>query len=481
MLENFTIEGLLEAYRDNKISKQEVFESYLDRIQEHNSKFNVYVNFDKDIALENFKNAKFEDGQVLSAIPYGLKDNFLIKDNICTAGSKLLEGFKSPIDAEVVKRLKNAGAVSLGMLNTDEFTCGCSSETSIYGYTKNPYNTECVAGGSSGGSAALVPLNFGLFSMGTDTGGSIRVPASFCNAVGLKVSYGRVPRSGVISMASSLDTIGHLTKTVMDAAIVLGVTAGVNKKDSTTIANPVEDYTSYCGKSIEGMTLGIPKEYMDESVDPEVLAKIKDAIKVLESKGAKIKEISLPMTKFGVAVYYIVTPSEVSANMERYDSIRYGRKSNKDPKELLDIYLDSRSEGFGIEMKRRILMGSMILSAESYESYYLKAQKVRTLIINDFKEAFKGVDAIVGPVAPMLPFKAGEKVNDPVTMYQVDALMTPSSLAGLSAISVPAGFSSEGLPIGLQIITPQACEGRLFQIGSAFEAETEYYKQVPEV
>ena len=479
MLENFTIKSLLEAYQNKTVSKKEVFESYLNHIEAHNNKFNVYVNYDRERSLMNFDEMDFNDNLPLDGVPYGLKDNFIHKDNLVQAGSKLLEGFKPPYDSEVVSKLKKSGAVSLGMVNTDEFTCGASSETSIFGATLNPYDVSRVAGGSSGGSAALIPLNFGVFAMGTDTGGSIRVPASFCNAVGLKVSYGRVSRSGVLSMASSLDTIGHLTKTVYDSALVLNTTAGLSKQDSTTFANQIEDFTKFCGESIEGMTLGVPKEYMDDSVNPEVLAKVKDAIKVLESKGAKIKEISLPTTKYGVAVYYIVTPSEVSTNMERYDSIRYGRRGSVDPTNLLDIYLNSRGEGFGLEMKRRILIGSMVLSAESYESYYLKAQKVRTLIINDFKEAFKEVDAIIGPVAPDVSFKAGEKTSDPVKMYQVDALMTPSSLAGLCAMSVPCGFNSQGMPVGLQIIAPHGREDVLFRVGHKYEEETMFYKTVP--
>jgi len=481
MLENFTIKSLLDAYASKKVSKEEVFNAYLDRIEKYNQTYNVYVNFDRETSMQNFKDMQFQDGQILHGIPYGLKDNFIHKNNFVTASSKLLEGFKPSFDSEVVSKLKKSGAVSLGMVNTDEFTCGASSETSIYGPTLNPYDTTCVSGGSSGGSAALVPLDFGVFAMGTDTGGSIRQPASFCNAVGLKVSYGRVSRSGVLSMASSLDSIGHLTKTVYDAALVLNATAGLSKEDSTTFANQIEDYTKFCGEDISGVRIGVPVEYMDETVDSEVKEKIQAAIKVLESKGAIIKEVSLPMTKYGVAVYYIVNPSEVSTNMERYDSIRYGRRSEIEPKELLDIYLDSRSEGFGIEMKRRILVGSMVLSAESYESYYLKAQKVRTLIINDFNKVFEEVDVLVGPVCPIPPFKVGEKSQDPVTMYTVDALLTPSALAGLCGISVPAGFNSNGLPIGLQIIAPHGCEDRLFKVGHKFEQETEYYKQTPDL
>jgi aspartyl-tRNA(Asn)/glutamyl-tRNA(Gln) amidotransferase subunit A len=343
----------------------------------------------------------------------------------------------------------------------------------------NPYDKERVAGGSSGGSAAAIALDLATFTMGTDTGGSIRQPASFCNAVGLKVTYGRVPRSGVISMASSLDTIGHFTKTVEDAAIVLEVTAGAHRLDSTTPKVEVPKYTDYLDKGVKGLKIGVPKEYFEDGLDAEVRDLVMQAIKVLEGQGAIIKEVSLPYTKYGVAVYYIVAPSEISANKARYDGIRYGMTVEVD--NLMDQYLKVRGEGFGDEMKRRIMIGTYALSSGYYDAYYLKAQKVRTLITQDFENVFKEVDVICAPVSPTPAFKVGERADDPLAMYMADALTIPSNCAGIPGISVPCGFSKAGLPVGLQILSPQFAEGLLFQVGNAYERETEFYKQVPKI
>jgi aspartyl-tRNA(Asn)/glutamyl-tRNA(Gln) amidotransferase subunit A len=346
----------------------------------------------------------------------------------------------------------------------------------------NPYNTEYVAGGSSGGSAAAVPLDLATFTMGTDTGGSIRLPASFCNAVGLKVTYGRVPRAGVIPMASSLDVVGHFTKTVEDAALVLEVTAGQHVHDSTTPKVEVPKYTDWLDKGVEGVRIGIPKEYFGEGINPEVQELVMNAVQVLESKGAIIKQVSLPYTKYGVAVYYIVAPSEISANMARFDGIRYGldlKDYNDEAKELAEQYLKVREYGFGDEVKRRIMVGTYALSSGYYDAYYLKAQKVRTLIIQDFENVFKEVDVLCAPVTPGPAFKVGEKVNDPLSMYLTDALTIPSNCAGIPGLSVPCGFTKNGLPVGLQILSKQFNEPMLFQVGNAYEKETEFWKQVP--
>jgi len=485
MLKNYTVSSVKKDLAEKKFSCVELTKEYLERIKSNDEKFNSYVFVAEDEALEQAKEVdeKLQEGEdeALLGVPVGIKDVFSTKGIPTTACSNILKDYVPPFNAPVVDRLCEAGSVALGKLNTDEFTCGASSETSCFGVTKNPYDVTKVAGGSSGGSAAMIPLNFGVFSMGTDTGGSIRQPASFCNAVGLKVTYGRVPRAGVIPMASSLDTIGHFTKTVEDAAIVLGVTAGQHRQDNTTPSVEVPDYIKFLNKGVKGMKMGIPKEYFGEGVDPEVRKKIEEAIKVLELQGAEIVEVSLPKTKYGVAVYYVISPSEVSANLERFDGIRFGVETKGEVNELLDQYLKNRGEGLGIEMKRRIMVGTYALSSGYYDAYYLKAQKVRTLIIEEFASVYKEVDVLLAPVSPTLPFGIGEKTDDPVTMYMADTLVIPSSLAGLSAMSVPAGFSASGLPIGLQIIAPQFREDLLFQVGSAYEGETEFWKEVPSV
>jgi aspartyl-tRNA(Asn)/glutamyl-tRNA(Gln) amidotransferase subunit A len=486
-MENLTIQEYIDGYRTNKFSVEEVTKNYIERIRKHNPQFNVYVNETPDFALEQArvldKNG-FDESKPLNGITLGLKDVFSTKGIETTACSNILRGYKPPFDAPVVKDLYEAGSVMLGKVNTDEFTLGSSTETSCFGATLNPYNDECVAGGSSGGSAAAIPLDLAAFTMGTDTGGSIRLPASFCNAVGLKVTYGRVPRAGVIPMASSLDTIGHFTKTVEDAAIVLGVTAGAHRHDSTTPDVPVDKYTDYLDKGVEGLRIGIPKEYFIDGVDPEVKQLVMDAVKVLESKGAIIKEVSLPYTKYGVAVYYVVAPSEISANMSRFDGIRFGmdlKEMNDEANDLMEQYLKVRGRGFGDEVKRRIMVGTYALSSGYYDAYYLKAQKVRTLIIQDFENVFKDVDVLCSPVTAGPAFKLGEKSGDPLSMYLTDALTIPSNCAGIPGISVPCGFTKAGLPVGLQILAPQFKEGLLFQAGNAYEKETEFYKQLPKI
>jgi aspartyl-tRNA(Asn)/glutamyl-tRNA(Gln) amidotransferase subunit A len=486
-MKNLTIKQYIEGYKSKQFSVEEVTKNYIERVRQNNPTFNVYVKETEDFALEQARAldaAGFDSAKPLNGITLGLKDVFSTKGIETTACSNILRGYKPPFDAPVVKRLYEAGTVMLGKVNTDEFTLGSSSESSCYGPTLNPYNTEYVAGGSSGGSAAAIPLDLATFTMGTDTGGSIRLPASFCNAVGLKVTYGRVPRAGVIPMASSLDTLGHFTKTVEDSAIVLNVTAGTHRHDSTTPNVPFPDYTSYLDKGVEGLRIGIPKEYFIEGVDPEVKQLVLDAVKVLESKGAIIKEVSLPYTKYGVAVYYIVAPSEISANMARFDGIRYGldlKTNNDEAEDLIQQFLKVRGQGFGDEVKRRIMVGTYALSSGYYDAYYLKAQKVRTLIIQDFENVFKEVDVLCSPVTAGPAFRVGEKSSDPLSMYLTDALTIPSNCAGIPGISVPCGFTKAGLPVGLHILAPQFQEGLLFQAGNAYEKETEFWKQVPTI
>lgn len=484
-MDNLTIKQYIDGYRDNKFSVEEVTKNYIERVRKHNSSFNVYVKTTEDFAIEQARaldSKGFDESKKLFGIPMGLKDVFSTKGIETTACSNVLRGYKPPFDAPVVKRLYQEGTVMLGKVNTDEFTLGSSSETSCFGPTLNPYNTDCVAGGSSGGSAAAVPLDLATFTMGTDTGGSIRLPASFCNAVGLKVTYGRVPRAGVIPMASSLDTVGHFTKTVEDAAIVLEATAGQHVHDSTTPQIAVPNYREFLDKGVEGLRIGIPKEYFIEGIEPEVKQLVLDAVKVLESKGAIVKEVSLPYTKYGVAVYYVVAPSEISANLSRYDGIRFGldlKEYNDEAHDLNEQYLKVRAHGLGDEVKRRIMVGAYALSSGYYDAYYLKAQKVRTLIIQDFENVFKEVDVLCTPVTPGPAFKVGEKFNDPLSMYLTDALTIPSNCAGIPGMSVPCGFTKAGLPVGLQILAPQFQEGVLFQVGNAYERETEFYKQLP--
>jgi aspartyl-tRNA(Asn)/glutamyl-tRNA(Gln) amidotransferase subunit A len=485
MKSNLTIKDLVSGFKNGEFSVEEVTKNYIQNVRKHNAKFNVYVKETEDFAIQQAQELDkkgFDESKPLYGVPMGLKDVFSTKGIETTACSNILAGYKPPFNAPVVDRLYDSGTVMLGKLNTDEFTLGSSSETSCFGVTRNPYNAEHVAGGSSGGSAAAIPLDMGCFTMGTDTGGSIRLPASFCNAVGLKVTYGRVPRSGVIPMASSLDTIGHFTKTVEDAAMVLEVTAGAHVKDSTTPNVSVPKYTDYLDKGVNGLKIGIPKEYFIEGVDPEVKQLVMDAVKVLEGQGAIVKEVSLPYTKYGVAVYYVVAPSEISANVSRFDGIRFGldlKTSGDVANDLMEQYLKVRGKGFGDEVKRRIMVGTYALSSGYYDAYYLKAQKVRTLIIQDFENVFKEVDVLCSPVTPGPAFKVGEKVSDPISMYLNDALTIPSNCAGIPGISVPAGFTKAGLPVGLQILAPQFEEGILFQVGNAYERETEFWKELP--
>lgn len=473
-MENYTIESLLKAYSEGKVSPEEVTKAYFARIAEINPELNAYVNISEEKAMQQLANPA--KGR-LQGIPMALKDVFTTKDVETTACSNILKGYVPSFDATVVERLYGEGAICLGKVNTDEFTCGASTETSYFGPTVNPYDKTKVSGGSSGGSAAVISSNLAVFSMGTDTGGSIRQPASFCNAVGLKVTYGRVPRSGVISMASSLDTIGHFTKTVRDAALVLEVTAGHHEYDSTTPKVPVGKYMESMDGNVEGLRIGLPKEYFGDGVSPEVSKAVMEAVEVLKKKGAVVKEISLPYTQYAVAVYYLIAPAEISANMARYDGIRMGAALNPEASDVMDQFMRSREVGFGDEMKRRIMVGGFALSAGSYEDYYLKALKVRTLILQDFENAFKDVDVILGPVAPTTAFGVGEMIDDPVSMYKADMLTIPSSCAGIPGLSVPCGFDSNGLPIGLQILAPQFREDLLFKVGDAYEAETEFWKK----
>ena len=444
----FTIKDIKDGLAKGHFTAEEIFKKYSNRIKKENKKLNAY--------LSVFENCKLETENSATTprwgVPCALKDAILIEGYVATAGSKILKNYVSAYDATVIKNLKKAGATFLGKTNMDEFAMGTSTENSAFGPTKNPHDLTRVPGGSSGGSAAAVAADFCVFALGSDTGGSVRQPASMCGVVGLKPTYGRVSRHGLIAMASSLDQIGPLTKNVYDAAFVLNIISGHDIFDSTTVPRTVPDFTENIRKEITGLRIGVPREFFGKGLDSEVEERIKETISKLESIGAKIIEISLPNFEYALAAYYIINPCEISANLARFDGIRYGH-SSKEAKTLLDTYLESRSEGFGPEPKRRIILGTYALSSGYYDAYYLKAQKVRALIKKDFDEAFKKVDIIVGPTAPHAAFKLGEKVSDPLALYLEDVYTVPVNLAGLPGISIPCGKGTNGgMPIGFQIV-----------------------------
>jgi aspartyl-tRNA(Asn)/glutamyl-tRNA(Gln) amidotransferase subunit A len=474
-----TIAESHEGLKKKKFTCTELTKAYLDRIEKTDKALHSYITVTGEIALAEAKKidkkGKFENP--LTGIPMNLKDIICTAGIKTTACSKILENFVPPYDADVAARLKKAGCVLLGKTNTDQFAMGSSSETSYFGVTKNPWDLERVAGGSSGGPAASVAADLATFAIGTDTGGSIRQPSSLCSCVGLKVTYGRVSRYGVMSYASSFDSIGPLTKTVEDAALVLNAIAGKSENDSTTPDESVPDYTKFLKTNLSGVTLGIPKEYF-EGVEQETVDVIYKGIEVLEKLGAKVIDVHLPLTKYAIPAYYLLVKSEASTNMARYDGIKYGHTA-KNPKELLDIYMKTRSEGFGDEVKRAIMLGTYALSAGYYDAFYLKAAKVRALMKQEFEEVFKKCDALITPVSPFPAFKIGEKMDDPLTMYAADVLTVTAGLCGLPGLSVPAGFSKNGLPIGMQILGNQFKEENILRVGHAFEKATEWHAKKP--
>lgn len=481
-MHQLTLTDVAEGLRKKEFSSVELTQSMSDRIKGLNPELNAYILLTEEQAVEQAKKADASltaDSSPLHGVPMGLKDIFNTRDVPTTCCSNIIKDFVPPYNATVVEKLEKAGMVMMGKLNMDEFACGSSTEHSCFGVSKNPWDVERVAGGSSGGSASAVAADMAYYTLGTDTGGSIRQPASLCGVVGLKVTYGRVSRSGVTSMASSWDTIGPMTKTVKDAALVLQEIAGQDRRDSTTPAIEVPDYSKNLSTDIKGLKIGLPKEYFGEGIDADVEQKVRDAVKQLESLGAEVKEVSLPYTKYAVAVYYVAMPAELSANLARFDGIRYGSKPEAEVKDIVDHYYQVRSEGFGDEIKRRIMIGTYVLSAGYYDAYYRKAQQVRTLIIRDFENVFKEVDVLVTPVAPSPAFKIGEKADDPLSMYLADVFTIPSSCAGVPALSVPCGFAEGNLPVGLQLIGPQFSEELLLKVGAAYEQSTEWHKQRP--
>lgn len=472
-LNELTIKSAHNGLSKKKFSCVEITKACLDEIKKVDEKLNAFITVTEEEAIKEAQkiDEKIKNGEkikILEGVPCSLKDVFCAKGIKTTAASKILENYVPPFDATAVAKLKECGAVIVGKTNTDEFTQGGSTETSYFGVTKNPYDKERVAGGSSGGSAAAVAVNQCIYSLGTDTGGSIRQPAGFCGVVGLKPTYGRISRYGVMSMASSLDTIGTITKTVEDAAIILKELAGRDKNDATTSRTEVDDYPELIKQiDIKNLKIGIPKEYFIEGIDDEVKKTTEDSIKKLEKLGAEIIDISLPNTKYAIAVYYIITPSEVSSNMARYDGIRYGYR-NENNKNLIEQYFKTRAQGFGDEVKRRIMIGTYALSAGYYDAYYGKAQKVRTLIKQDFTDAFKKVDIIITPTSPTPAFKIGENTQDPLKMYLADIFTVSMNLAGVPAISLPAGKTKNGLPVGIQLIGKHFDEKTILSAGHHF-------------
>ena len=440
----------------------ELTQAVIDRVRAENPRIGAYVSFDEEGALAAAKANP-------QGVPLAIKDLINVTGQPCTCGSKILQGYVSPYDATVIKNIKKANFICAGRVNMDEFAMGSSTENSALGVTHNPYDVTRVPGGSSGGSAAAVGGDLCIAALGTDTGGSIRQPASFCNCVGVKPSYGRVSRFGVTAFASSLDQVGPMTKSVEDAAILLRALAGHDEMDGTTPKEPVPDYLAALeGASLKGVKLGLPKEYFIDGMDPEVKRLTDEAIKRCEAAGAEIVEVSLPHTEYAMAVYYIVAPAEASANLARFDGVRYGHRSDKSDN-VFNLYARSRAEGFGPEVKRRIIMGTYVLSSGYYDAYYGRAQKVRTLIRRDFEEVFQKVDALLTPVAPTPAFKLGE-VQDPLTMYLNDLFTIPSALAGNCSASIPSGFTSDTkMPVGVQFIADAFREDKLLRIARAYE------------
>jgi|TARA_B110000259_G_scaffold187485_1_gene241861 aspartyl-tRNA(Asn)/glutamyl-tRNA(Gln) amidotransferase subunit A len=476
-----TLSELSTSLHKGDVSSVELTQHYLDRIRTHNNQLNAYITVCEDEALEQARAADQKIQQKtagkLTGIPLAHKDIFCTKGVRTSCASKMLDNFIAPYNATVVDRVNTAGMVTLGKTNMDEFAMGSSNETSFYGPVKNPWDNARVPGGSSGGSAAAVAAKLAPVATGTDTGGSIRQPASLCNLTGLKPTYGRISRYGMIAFASSLDQAGPLARSAEDAALLLNEMAGFDTLDSTSVERDVPDYTATLKDSIVGLKIGLPKEYFSEGLDPHVAATIEAAIKTYETLGATIKDITLPNTSLAVPTYYVVAPAECSSNLSRMDGVRFGHRCD-DPKDLLDLYQRSRGEGFGEEVKRRIMTGTYALSSGYYDAYYLKAQQCRRLISNDFQQAFSDIDVIMGPTTPTTAFKLGDKTDDPISMYLADIYTISTNLAGLPALSIPAGFV-KGLPVGLQIIGNYFEEARLLNVAHSYQQATDWHKKSP--
>ena len=482
-IHTLSLKELRAGIQSGQFSVMEATDAYLDRIERFNPELNAYITVTRDtakaqaIAIDN----RIRQGELTGAmagVPYALKDLFCSKDVRTTCASNMLSNFIAPYDAHVAEKLKAAGGVLLGKNNMDEFAMGSSNETSAFGNVRNPWDTDKVPGGSSGGGAATIAARLAPMTLGTDTGGSIRQPASFCNITGIKPTYGRISRYGMIAFASSLDQCGPMAASAEDCAITLNIISGLDARDSTSVDRAVPDYTATLNDSIAGLRIGLPKEFFAEGLDPQVAAVIEKAIKEFEAKGAIIKQVTLPNSHLAVPVYYVVAPAECSSNLARFDGVRFGHRCSN-PQDLKDLYERSRWEGFGAEVKRRIMIGTYALSSGYYDAYYLKAQKIRRLIQQDFVEAFKEVDVIMGPSCPTTAFGIGAKKDDPIAMYLEDLYTIPVSLAGLPGMTFPIGFAADGLPVGIQLVGNYFEEARMLNIAHQYQQWTGWHQQLP--
>jgi aspartyl-tRNA(Asn)/glutamyl-tRNA(Gln) amidotransferase subunit A len=476
-----TVSELSAALRAKQVSSVELTRAFLDRINRYKD-LNAFVSVDPDRSLAQAKAADARlgagKGGALTGVPMAQKDIFCADGWLTTCGSKMLSNFTAPYDATVISRFNDAGAVCLGKTNMDEFAMGSSNETSYYGVVKNPWDTTMVPGGSSGGSAAAVAARLAPAATGTDTGGSIRQPASLTNLTGLKPSYGRVSRYGMIAFASSLDQGGPMCRSAADVALLLNTMAGFDPRDSTSVDQPVPDYTKDLGRDLKGVRIGLPKEFFGAGLSAEVAKVIDAAIAEYRKLGAQVVEVSLPNSNLAIPCYYVLAPAEASSNLSRFDGVRYGYRA-KEYGDLIDMYSRTRAEGFGAEVKRRIMIGTYALSAGYYDAYYLKAQKLRRLIAQDFENAFKSCDVIMGPTSPTTAFKIGAKTDDPVAMYLSDIYTISVNLAGLPGMSLPAGFDPNGLPVGLQMIGKYFDEARMLNIAHQYQQATDWHARVP--
>ncbi len=480
---NASLKELSSALAKKRISSAELTKLFLERINALNGKLNAFITVDaeKSLAQARAADERVAKGvsQTLTGIPVAHKDIFVARDWLTTCGSKILSNFVGPYDAHVIERFEDAGAVILGKTNMDEFAMGSSSETSFYGPVKNPWNKDCVPGGSSGGSAAAIAARMAPAATGTDTGGSIRQPAALSGVSGLKPTYGLVSRYGMVAFASSLDQGGPLAKSAEDLALLLNVMAGFDPRDSTSIERPPEDYTRDLGKPFSGLRVGVPKEHFGEGLAAEVGAAVEGALTQLEKLGAKRVPVALPNSSLSVPVYYVIAPAEASSNLSRFDGVRYGhRAEDRDYAHITDMYSRTRAEGFGAEVRRRILIGTYVLSHGYYDAYYLKAQKIRRLIAQDFVEVFKRCDVVVGPTSPTVAFRIGAKTSDPVQMYLNDIYTIPANLAGLPAASIPCGFSG-GLPVGLHLVGDYFSEAKILNVAHLYQRETDWHRREP--
>ena len=478
--------SIKEKIINREISAQEVVEDLFEWIALKEPSVKAYLTLDKEGALAKAKqiDEKLSNGGkvgLLAGIPVAIKDNICTSGMKTTCASKILEDFTPPYDAFVVKRIKEEDAVIIGKTNLDEFAMGSSNENSAFHVTRNPWNTDCIPGGSGGGSAAAVTANMAFMALGSDTGGSVRQPSSFCGNVGCKPTYGRISRYGLVAFASSLDQIGSVTKDVSDAALLLQVVSGHDAYDSTSANLPVPDYIAGINSTNDNLRIGVPKEFFGEGLNPEIKNAVTNALEIYKKNGAEIVDLSLPHCGYAVATYYIIATAEASSNLARYDGVRYGHRSQLSEDNIIDMYSRVRAEGFGSEVKRRILLGNYVLSAGFYEAYYMRASKVRNLIKDDFEDAFKKVDCIISPTCPSPAFKIGEKVTDPLEMYLSDIYTIPANLVGIPGISIPCGFTTTGLPIGMQIMGKHFEEEKILKIAKLFENETDFHLKRPEL